>query len=110
MRCQSWLAVVALAAPLAAQQPAKPDSMGHAMMGPGGPGMMPGMMMGGSMMREMGPAMTTMMLYTPQHLLGHRESLGLAAEPVNRLTALRDGADAAGEAATAEAQPHMQEL
>src|SRR5437867_10488279 len=42
MRCQSWLAVVALAAPLAAQQPAKPDTMGHAMMGPGGPGMMPG--------------------------------------------------------------------
>ena len=62
MRCQSLLAVVALAAPLAAQRPAKPDSTGHAMMGPGGPGMMPGMMMGGSMMREMGPAMTTMML------------------------------------------------
>jgi len=110
MRCQSWLAVVALAAPLAAQQPARPDSMGHAMMGPGAPGMMPGMMMGGSMMREMGPAMTTMMLYTPQHLLGHRESLGLTADQVNRLTALRDGSKAAFQAATTEAQTHMKEL
>ena len=110
MRCQSWLAVVALAAPLAAQQPAKLDSMGHAMMGPGGPGMMPGMMTAGSMMREMGPAMTTMMLYTPQHLLGHRESLGLTADQVNRLTALRDGSKTTLEAAMTEAQAHMKEL
>ena len=108
MNCQSLLAVVALAAaPLAAQQPAKPDTSGHAMMGPG---MMPGMMMGSSMMREMGPAMATMMLYTPQHLLARRESLGLTADQVNRLTALRDGSKATFEAATTEAQTHMKEL
>ena len=104
MNCQSLLAVVALAAtPLAAQHAAKPDSMGHPMMGPG-------MMMGGSMMREMGPAMATMMLYTPQHLLARRESLGLTADQVNRLTALRDGSKATIEAATTEAQTHMKEL
>ena len=108
MNCQSLLAVVALgAAPLAAQHAAKPDTMGHHMMGPG---MMPGMMMEGSMMREMGPAMTTMMLYTPQHLLARRESLGLTADQVDRLTGLRDGSKVTFEAATTEAQAHMKQL
>jgi hypothetical protein len=62
------------------------------------------------MMREMGPAMMRMMWYTPQHLLARKDALGLTPDQVARLTALREGARAAREAAEAEAEPHMKEL
>jgi len=87
------LVVVLACAPLAAQQP----------------GNMPQMMQG-PMMREMGPGMMKLMLYTPQHLLARKDALGLTSDQVTRLTALRDAARSAGEAAEADAHSHMQAL
>src|SRR6266542_2343423 len=56
MNCKSWMAVIAfVAVPLGAQQPGKPDSTRHPMMGPG----QMGQMMGEPMMQQMGPAMKT---------------------------------------------------
>ena len=104
---QPIFAMLALAAPLMAQQPAGPDSMRHPTMGPGP---MPGMMMEGSTMQEMAPAMMSMMLYTPQHLLSRKEALGLSADQVARLTALRDRSKTAQDTAMAEAQSHLKEL
>jgi Heavy-metal resistance len=89
MKSTSMLLAVALAAsPLAAQQL-------------GGEG---------SMMRDLGPAMMKMMLYTPQHLLARKEALGLTPDQVTRLTALRDAVKTAHEAAEAEARAHLKEL
>ena len=104
MNCRLVIVAVLFAAPLAAQQPAQPDSMRHPMMGRG---QTPGMMMEGSMMEHMGPAMVKMMLYTPQHLLARKDTLGLTADQVARLTALRDGTKTAHDAAMSEAKPHM---
>src|SRR2546427_501437 len=84
-------------APIAAQQP---------MMGPGGMAQMAG----DPLMRQMGPAMMKMLLYTPQHLLARKDALGLSADQITRLTALRHGAQATHEAAEVEAQAHMKEL
>jgi hypothetical protein len=93
------LAAVALVAgPLAAQQP---------MMGQGPMGQM---MMGDHMMQQMGPAMMKMMLYTPQHLLARKDALGLTADQVGKLTALRDTTKTAHDVAMAEAQTHMKEM
>lgn len=127
MRPTHWLALATIAAvaPLAAQQPTKPDTMRPGMMGPGmmgqgmmGPGMMQGMM--GGMMMEMMPHMMQMqemmgpmmrgMAFTPVHLLTRKEALGLTAPQVTRLEALRDAAKAAHDAAAADAQTHMQAL
>jgi LTXXQ motif family protein len=89
MKSTTMLLAVALAAsPAAAQQPG-----GEA-----------------SMMRDAGPAIMRMMLYTPQHLLARKDALALTPDQVSRLTALRDGVKAAHEAAEAEAQAHMKEL
>jgi LTXXQ motif family protein len=101
------IGLTVLGAPLVAQQPTRPDSMGHMMMGPGA---MPGMMMDDPMMRRMGSVMMKMMLYTPQHLLARKDALGLTPDQVSRLTALRDGAKATREAAMAEAATHLTEL
>ena len=103
MNCKLILAALALAAPLAAQQPGKPDSMRHPMMEQS-------QMMEGPMMREMGPAMMKMMFYTPQHLLAREDALSLTADQVTRLTALRDGAKGAQDAAMADAKTHMQAM
>jgi LTXXQ motif family protein len=86
-------AVLACAAPLAAQEP---GNMPQTMPGP--------------LMREMTPAMMKLMLYAPQHVLARRSALGLTPDQVTRLTALRDAAQHAGEAAEAEAKDHMQAL
>ncbi|MGH2668491.1 MAG: Spy/CpxP family protein refolding chaperone [bacterium] len=109
------LALVA-AAPLAAQQPPKPDSMRPGMMqGMMGEGMMPGMMGPGMMshMMEMqgmmGPMMRGM-AFAPDHLLTRKDALGLTAQQVSRLTALRDAAKAAHDAAAAEARKHFEAL
>ncbi len=101
------LVLVALvAAPLAAQQPAKPDTgMMHDMMGPGmGQGMMPQMMM--QMQEMMGPMMRGM-AFAPDHLLMRKDALNLSAQQVARLTAIRDVAKTAHDAAQADAKTHM---
>jgi Heavy-metal resistance len=64
----------------------------------------------GSMMRDAGPALMRIMLYTPQHLLARKDALALTPDQVSRLTALRDGVKSAHDAAEAEAQAHMKEL
>lgn len=98
------MVVLAAAAPLAAQQPGKPDSMRHPMTEPGP---MSGMMMEGPTMERMGPAMMKLMLYAPQHLLARTDALGLTADQIARLTTLRDGSKTAQNAAMSEARLHM---
>ena len=106
-------ALALLGAPLAAQQPAAPDSAHHrgGMMGPGGPGMMghhdgmmgPGMgMMDGMMMEGME--------YSPAHLLAMNGELSLTAQQITALTALRDAAKRDGQAAMDKIKTHMDEL
>ena len=102
MTCKIALVALVLAAPLAAQQS---DSMHHPMMGAGH-----GMTMDDPMMERMGPSLMRMMLYTPQHLLARKDALGLTPDQVGRLTALRDGAKTARDAAMAEAETHLKEL
>ena len=100
------LVLVALvAAPLAAQHPAKPDTgMMHHMTGPGmGQGMMPHMMQMQEMMRPMMRGME----FAPDHLLMRKDSLGLSAQQVARLTVIRDAAKTAHDAAQADAKTHM---
>ena len=101
------LSALLLVTPLAAQQPGKPDSVRHQMMGPGPRS---GMTMERSMMGHMGPAMMKRMLYTPQHLLARKDALGLSADQVARLTALREGAKSAHDGAMADARRHMQAM
>jgi hypothetical protein len=119
-----------LVAPLAAQQPAKPDTMprtgmpgmmgpmmhGMAPMGPGmGQGMMGGMMMShmqGHMqqMHEMMQPMMRGMAFAPDHLIQRKDALGLTSQQVTRITALRDAAKTAHDAAAADGRTHMQAL
>lgn len=98
------VALLALvAAPLAAQQPAKPDTgMRHRMMmgqGEGTPHMM-------HMQQMMAPMMRAM-AFTPDHLLARKDSLNLTPQQITRLTALRDAAKSAHDAAAADARAHM---
>jgi Spy/CpxP family protein refolding chaperone len=121
MRSLRMLGAIALvvAAPLAAQQPAKPDTMRVPMREPGmmGPGMMghghgmmePGMGGGGPMMEMMGPMMRSM-AFAPAHLLARKDVLGLTAQQVTRLTALQDASKTAHDAAAAEVHTHMEAL
>lgn len=94
---QIWsLAVLTLAAtPISAQQPGR---MGR--------GMMPHMMQ----VQEMMAPMMRGMAFAPSHLLERKDSLGLSAPQVSRLTALRDAAKTAHDAAHAEAKTHMDGL
>jgi len=93
IRCLAILAVVG--APLAAQQP---GMMGQAMM--------PHMMQ----MEQMMAPMMGAMAFSPDHLLARKDSLGLTSQQVTRLTALRDAATAAHDAAAADAKTHMEAL
>lgn len=99
------LALVALiGTPLAAQEPTKPDTgMRHGMMREQ---MMPHMMQ----MQQMMAPMMRAMAFTPEQLLARKDSLGLTAPQVTRLTALRDAAKTASDAAAAEAKAHMDAL
>jgi hypothetical protein len=98
--------VFAAGSGLAAQEP-HPDSAHHdMMMGPGKHGMM-GMM--GMQQGMMGPGMK-LMVFAPDHLLAHKDSLGLSPQQIARLTALRDAAEATHGAAMKEAEAHMAEL
>ncbi len=54
--------------------------------------------------------MMKVMPYTPQHLLARKDALALTPDQVTRLTALRDAAMKAREAAEAEAMAHLKEL
>ena len=94
MKHLSLLLAACLAAPLAAQNapkaPGPPDAprgghgdMMHQHMMPGG------MSMGMGMMHD-GMPMQGLMVFAPQHLLGHRAALELTAQQVTRLEALRD--------------------
>jgi|SRR5437867_177225 len=95
MNAAPWIAVLVVARSLAAQQPGPP--MGHVMGDPMG------------MQEMMGPMMQAMM-YAPQHLLARKDALGLTADQVGRLTALRTASRAAEDAARSEASAHMREL
>jgi len=94
------IALLVPAAPLAAQQGMHGQDMQGWMQQMHG-GMMP--------MAEMG-GMLRIMAYAPGHLLMHKDSLGLTADQVKRLTVLRDTAQARQAAAMADAKPHFQAL
>lgn len=96
MNRMSMLSIAVFAvAPLAAQQPMPP--MDH--------------MMGDPMaMQEMMGPMMQVMLFTPRHLLARKDALGLSADQVGRLTALRTATQTAQDAAMSEAKTHLQEL
>jgi hypothetical protein len=61
------------------------------------------------MMGMMGPMMRSM-AFDPQHVLDHKDTLGLSPQQVTRLTALRDALKATQDAAHKEMQTHMAEL
>ncbi len=110
MKVIRTLLALAVAAPLAAQQPDSTKSrtpMGHEMrhgrmMQRHGPMMGHMSHMEGPMMRGMG--------YMPEHLLMKKDQLQLTAQQITRLTALRDAAKTAHDAAEADAKTHMNAL
>ena len=94
-RIGTFVLTALLPAALAAQQP-----------GMMGQGMMPHMMQ----MEQMMAPMMSAMAFTPDHLLARKDSLGLTPQQVTRLTALRDAAKTAHDAAATEAKAHMDAL
>jgi len=99
-------AVLALAiAPLAAQEPAHPA---HPAQGERGEREMMEHMM--PMMREMMGPMMRAMAFAPEHLLDRRDALALTPQQIARLTALRDAAKAAHDAAHADLKAHHDAL
>lgn len=62
------------------------------------------------MMREMMAPMMRVMAYTPDHLLARKDSLKLTNDQVSKLTAIRDAAKSAHDAAAAVMKTHMDEL
>jgi len=100
-------ALLLAAVPLAAQQPARPDTA-RGMMGP--MQMMSPMMGHMGQMHEMMQPMMRGMAFAPDPLLDRKDVLGLTPQQVTRLTALRDAAKTAQDAAMAEARTHMQAL
>lgn len=122
MKRLALVLALAAATPLAAQQPDSTQKPGMPM-GPGMTGQhrMAGQMMGQGgmmgpmqghmmqMMQMMGPMMEGM-AFAPDHLLARKDALQLSAQQVTRLTALRDAAQQAHDAAAAEAKTHMGEM
>jgi hypothetical protein len=103
-----WM--LALAVPLAAQQPDSAARHGmHRGMdgGMGAQGMM-GMM--GHMGQMMNPMMTRIMVFSPSHLLMHRDVLNLTDQQAARLTVLRDAAKSVEDAAKSDMEMHGREL
>ena len=103
-------ALCIVAAPLVAQDttharhPSRRGAMArHAPMRGGDDQMM-------AMMREMMAPMMKVIAYTPDHLLNHKDSLNLTADQVSKLTAIRDSAKAAHDAAGSDFKTHMDEL
>jgi Spy/CpxP family protein refolding chaperone len=117
MKRLSLLVALAVAAPLAAQQPdsaKKPAMMDHGMMQGRMQGEMHGDMQGmmGNMPMMgmmMGPMMRGM-AFSPASLLMHKDVLKLTDQQVTKLTALRDAAKTAHDAAMSEMHTHMQEM
>jgi Spy/CpxP family protein refolding chaperone len=112
MKRLSLLVALAVAAPLAAQQPdsAKVPAMGHGMMQGRMQGEMRGDMQGRmGNMPMMGPMMRGM-AFSPASLLMHKDVLKLTDQQVTKLTALRDAAKTARDAAMSEMHTHMQEM
>lgn len=108
-------ALVIVAAPLAAQRPLRPprDTTAARRMPPAAePAQPPGMQMMGGMgqMHEMMGPMARVMVFQPAHLLERKDVLGLTAQQEQRLTALRDAAQAAHDQAAAEARRHHDAL
>lgn len=62
------------------------------------------------MMEEMMGPMMRVMMFSPEHLLQRKDVLGLTAAQVARLTALRDAAKTAHDAAQADAKTHHDAL
>jgi len=58
------------------------------------------------MERMMAPMMSAM-AFAPDHLLSRKDSIGLSAQQIARLTALRDAAKTPHDAAAADAKTHM---
>jgi hypothetical protein len=110
MKALSLVAALAaaVAAPLAAQQPAAQHPaaprgqmmQGHRMTMAD---MMPGM---DSMMAPM----MRVMAFTPEHLLREKTTLHLTADQQSELTTLRDAAKAAHDAAAQQAAMHLREM
>ncbi len=101
------IAAAAITIPLAAQQPAaRPPVAGRGQMMPGR-GMQDMMMPG---MDSMMAPMMHVMAYTPEHLLRDKAALHLTPEQQSELTALRDAAKAAHDAAAQQAAMHMREM
>lgn len=116
MKSMRMLLALAIAAPLAAQQPdsAKPGM--HGMMPRGMTGemaqhgaMAPMMEQMMGMMSMMGPMMRGM-AFDPEHLLARKDALELTPQQVTRLTTLRDAMKTAHDAAHADMQAHMKEM
>ena len=82
-----------LAAPLVAQEP---GAMGQGTMH--------------AMMQEMMAPMMRGMAFAPDHLLARKDALGLSAQQMARLTAIRDASKAAHDAAHADAKTHIDAL
>jgi Spy/CpxP family protein refolding chaperone len=104
MKAMSLLTVatVVLALPLAAQQPrGMGQGMGH------GRGMQGEMMQG---MDSMMAPMMRAMAFAPGHLLAQKQALHLTDDQVSQLTALRDAAKSAHDAAAQQAMMHLGEL
>ncbi len=96
MNRRSGLVLLALAAaPLAAQQPGM--MMGHDQQ----------MMAHMRQMEQMMAPMMRAMAFTPDHLLARKDSLNLTPQQITRLTALRDAAKTAHDAAAAAGKMHM---
>jgi hypothetical protein len=90
-RMGTFVLIALLPAALAAQQPG--------MMGQGKPHMM--------QMEQMMAPMMRGMAFAPDHLLMRKDALALTAQQVTRLTALRDAAKTAHDAAEADGKAHM---
>jgi len=106
MMRSTWILGLTILAvtPLAAQRPDRPDSMGRGLSQERRGGMQHPMM--GQMMRPM----MRVMAFAPGHLLERKDALALTAQQVTRLTALRDAAKTAHDAAAADAKSHGEAL
>lgn len=115
--------LAALAAPLAAQQPAHRDTahaaaMGHPMPAQGMHQMAGGQqamrgcgeMMHDSAMSGMMEGMMHAMAGSAEHVLGDKTHLRLTADQESRITAIRDAARSTHDAALRDAERHQQEL
>jgi len=67
-------------------------------------------MAGHDMMEQMMAPMTRAMAFAPDQLLNRKDALGLSAQQVARLIAIRDAAKASHDAAHADAKVQMEAL